>query len=372
MKFPRSGSASAILILATSTLPFVIPAKADLVWGDVGNDLILTANDDGAGVRVLVNLDLSLGATNHYPISITSSGGKLFWADNLTHKIHSSDMDGSAPNTVINLQPQIGSSAFPAAIASDGQFLYFTALGGRLWRCGFNGSNLTQLFLYNSVVGIDATGVLDALIWGDSYYFADSSTDTICRVKLDGTGGAVLVRMDGFFGDTDWNMRGISTDGQNLYWGAAGSGVSTGVFRCRLDGASPLLIASEDAPVNGVATDGQKLFYTRFGRTDIKSAPTSGPAGSLLVDLAPINLGNLPWDIVHVPKTEIPIVEIGTTTRVKFQTEVGKIYSIRASGTPGQGFVEIATLEGNGLMMSHADNRDLPAAQFYQVVITTP
>jgi hypothetical protein len=361
-----------ISILSISTFPIMLPANADLVWADVGNDLILTANDNGAGVRVLVNLDLSLGNANHNPVSITSSGGRLYWADDVTRKIHSSGMDGSAPNTVINLLTEIGSSAFPTAIASDGQFLYFTAQGGRLWRCGFNGSNLTQLFTYTSVLGLDAAGVLDALIWGDSYYFADSSTDTICRVKLDGTGGAVLVRMDDFFGDTDWLMRGISTDGQNLYWGAAGSGVSTGVFRCRLDGASPTLIVSENASVNGVTTDGQMLFYTRFGRTDIKSAPTNGPTGSLLVDLAPINLGNLPWDMVYVPKTAIPIVEIGTTSRVKFQTEVGKLYSIRAAGAPGQGFLEIATLVGNGLVMSYADNRDLPGEQFYQVVITTP
>lgn len=66
MKTPRLGHAPFILILAIGTFPFITPVKADLVWGDVGNDLILTVNDNGAGAQVLrFNLFSQAQSTAH-------------------------------------------------------------------------------------------------------------------------------------------------------------------------------------------------------------------------------------------------------------------------------------------------------------------
>lgn len=362
--------------LLALSLVCLVPLRADLYWTDVQRDLIVTAQDDGSNARVLVDLSAAFGppaGSGYNPVSLTAVAGSLYWTDNLTHKIYRVGLDGTSPAEVLNFTTASGlSNGAPAGLGSDGEFLYFAANGGRLWRCRLNGSELTQRFTFLSTVGLDASGILDGLVLGDSYYFADSGNDFIGRAKLDGSGGAVLVRMGNTFGTTDWVMRGIGTDGTHLFWGAANLGVSGGVFRVRLDGASPLRLISEVFWANGIGTDGTKLFYTLHATTGLKTSAIDGTGVRTLLDVGPVNLGAAPWDIVHVPTQEVPNVAVSTTTRLQFPSELGKIYSIRASDDLAQPFVEIASLRGTGLPLSYADNRALPGARFYRVVILTP
>jgi hypothetical protein len=130
-------------------------------------------------------------------------------------------------------------------------------------------------------------------------------------------------------------------------------------------------LVTEDSVPSGVATDGSRLFYTRFARTELKSATINGTDVRSLLNVGPLNLGSSPWDIVHVPTQEIPNVNITTTTRLEFPSEVGKIYSIRATEDLAKPFLEIASLSGTGLHLSYADNRPMVTARFYRVVIFT-
>jgi hypothetical protein len=355
----------------------VLPLRADLYWTDNQRDLILTANDAGTNPRVLVDISSAFGpptGSGYNPISLTAAAGSLFWTDNHTHKIYRCGLDGSSALTVLNFSSASGlSNGAPAGLGSDGTYLYFVANGGRLWRCRLDGSELSLRFTFLSTVGVDAAGILDGLVWGDSYYFADSGggNGRIGRAKLDGSGGSILVAMKGLFPADSWGMRGICTDGNFLYWGAFSSGMN-GVYRSHLDGSSPVRLVADSSIPLGVTSDGNRLYYSRFASTELKTAAIDGSDVRSLLDVGPPNLGSAPWDILHVPTQEIPNVSITTTTRLEFPSEVGKTYSIRATEDLASPFVEIASLPGTGLPLSYADNRPMPTARFYRVVIFTP
>lgn len=269
-------------------------AKADIAWVDVSLDGLYRAGNSGENATKILDFDAAFGSSNYSPQSMVAVGNHFYVVDQLEKRIYRCGLNGESPVSIVNTASTSFSSSFPVGIASDGTKLYFQ-LGRRLFSCGLDGSNLAEKFFPEIVVGGGSAPGL-SVIHGGWYYYTFGE-DGVARVKLDGSSGSVIVNMDTRFGQTDWVMGGIDTDGIYLYWCAYGDGAGA-IYRSSMDGSSPAVHIGTGSRIPvGLAVSASGIYYSEFAQNTIKKANLNGTGSTVISTIA----NSLTSDIAIVP-----------------------------------------------------------------------
>lgn len=271
-----------------------MPARADIAWLDVSSDGLYRSGNSGENATKILDFDASFGSSNYFPHSMVAVGNHFYVVDELEKRIYRCGLNGESPVSIVDTTTTSYQTSFPVGIASDGTKLYF-ALDHRLFSCGLDGSNLTNEFIPQILAG-GGSGPYHGVIH-DGWYYYTFHDDGVARVKLDGSTGAVIVNMDTSFGETDWVMRGIDTDGTYLYWCAYGDG-SGAIYRSNMDGSSPAVhIGTSSRIPLGLAVSASGIYYSEFAQATIKKANLNGTGSTVISNIA----NSLTWDIAIVP-----------------------------------------------------------------------
>ena len=273
----------------TAEIPVTASRGKDLLtifWTDDGTKKIQQATVEQA---IRSNLDpsdvedlVTQGLGNPAYIALDVAGGKMYWADNGTHKIQRANLDGS---DVQDLVTRTQGLSGPSGIALDveGGKMYWTDYGtGKIQRANLDGSNIEDLVtqgLRSSPRGI----ALD--VAGGKMYWTDYGTEKIQRANLDGSDVEDLVtRTQGLR-----SPRGIALDvaGGKMYWTDYGT---EKIQRANLDGSDVEDLVTRTQGLrspSGIALDvaGGKMYWTDDGYYGTKKIQRANLDGSDVEDL---------------------------------------------------------------------------------------
>jgi hypothetical protein len=246
-------------------------AGGKMYWTDFGTDRIHRANLDGSGVEGLLSgLGGSGGiipeANGPRYIALDIGGGKVYWTryNNNVTSINRANLDGTGAQSLVGLLGSIGGLALYPASGK----MYWTDYGAdKICRANLDGSGVEDLV----TTGLEMLQGIALDTVGGKMYWIDNGTDKIQRANLNGSGVEDLVTGLSY-------PRSIALDvaGGKMYWTDAGT---YKIQRANLDGSGveDLVTTGLDRP-GSIALDatGGKMYWMSSGVDKIQRANLDG------------------------------------------------------------------------------------------------
>lgn len=351
-----------------------LDAATKLYWADSTRAGIYCSDLDGSNATELIS---TIGT----PGSLTSDGTYLYWTNSIY--IYRADLDGGNvgihvdPGAILGAGPLENGLRVPGGLLVADNALFWTdVFQDGLFRTNLDGSGTIEVLNFVQDLPPLLGGnyaVPDLAEAGGLLYWPDLDTDTIVRATTNGASPTTLVT-----GGITNSYGGIAVAGSNIFWADALNGVS----KSDLSGGGEVEIITRTELGGGLirrlTVFGSNLFITVDGvagstAEGVFKSDLNGDGLVQIVDLHvqfPAAHGNGPRGIITVtPPGEVPVLEIELAPLLRFQTEVGKSYSVRASDTAEGPFVEIGLVTGDGGEGTFTDERVLSTKQFYRVLI---
>ncbi len=276
-----------------------------IYWVDIGqsvdpgfgDEVIRRANLDGTAVETI--LTTADGLRHPWAIQVDPAGGKIYWADGITQKIHRADLDGQNAGIIVDI-PSFRAADYGVGTTTADINFEFTQVGGLAldvvnhelyWTDYFAGdihrtsmdgavdvAEITQPVSGLSVPrGIAVDGVDGRIYWAEG-----GGGDSVSRAFTDGTGVEILVHKD-LGTRLKYPFRiGLDTIAGLMYWADRDTGL---IQRASLDGSGVTTILTleyEKKPGDFRATSPSGLALN----ISLDTAPTAPPP-----DPAPVDSG---------------------------------------------------------------------------------
>jgi hypothetical protein len=216
-------------------------AEGYVYWSDVDTvriDRISLSNLVGEPEGVITS---DLGFPQD--LRLSTPAGKLLWTDTTLRQIQTSGMDGSG------IAPVFSALSTTIAMDLDNQKIYAenrtSASRGAIVRFDLDGSN------FETVIDDVPTATSLAVDPAHGYVFWTSSSGL-----SDGNGGVYRVNFDGsdfreiFLMGSNLDAAGIAVDGEYVYWGQESEANRSDIYRMRLDGTAPEVVAQGYGLIN--------------------------------------------------------------------------------------------------------------------------
>jgi streptogramin lyase len=254
---------TASLSLATALALVLVPAAhAFIYWGDVGNNRIGRANNDGTGV------DPNFIQAGNQPSALAVDGAHIYWVNSAGNSIGRANVDGSGveSNFIAGIEQ-------PEGIAVNAQSIFWTTAKGLIGRADIDGATVNKDFITQADVPC-GVAVDSGHIWWVDDRLAES---TIGRAGLD---GAFVQPNYAEIGSAF--PCGLTVNSASVYWSDTGF-LGGGSLIGRVDVATgksvdQSFIAGGSAPC-GIALDSAShLYWANEGSDAIARADSDGTA----------------------------------------------------------------------------------------------
>lgn len=200
-------------------------------YGDASANIVRVSTAGGSSASVVPGANLKS--------QIAVDGTDVFWVS--TTNIATAPI---ATGTIQNLAPESG---FVADLIVDSQNVYWVSSGATINRVHRDGTGLTALASNLSFVRALAADA-NYIYWGNE------TTGEIMRVGKDGTGATQI----------SWGARpplyGITVQGGYVYWSSQQQ-----IFKARVTGGPPTLVAYGSDPSHGFLFLGSSLYWAGCG-----------------------------------------------------------------------------------------------------------
>ena len=198
---------------------------------------------------------------NLVPASATGvavTGAHVYWANTARGSIARANVDGSGVE-----EDFIAGLGIPRWVAVDGEYIYWTGLGGPIGRARLDGGMAEPNFINN-------TDKLQGIaVGGGKLYWADESNHSIARANVDGS----AVEPDFHPLNRTEFPQGVAVDGSHIYW--TENEPTSYVSRSDLDGTHEIFAyIGSGEEVRGIAVDGLHVYWAtqnagRIGRVGL-------------------------------------------------------------------------------------------------------
>ncbi len=201
-----------------------------LYWVDSGNEAIQRSELDGSNPQTIVDLKALFGTTTDYGLrylAVDAPAGKMYWTDSGPGRIQRANLDGSNVETLIS--GFTGGGLRGIAIDSAAGKLYWADFSaGKIQCANLDGSGIQDL-ITSGVTGVREIA-LD--VAAGKLYFAGYTSHDVRRANLDGSNVEVL-----WSGDTTSTPAGLTLDtaAGKMYWSDTGT---DRIYRADLNGSN--------------------------------------------------------------------------------------------------------------------------------------
>ncbi len=294
-----TGVLTTLLIFATVGPGQVLAGQ--IYWTDRGYNnqnrpSIRRGEMDGSGFETL--LDWTDGLSQLRGIALDVAGGKMYFADNGTNRIHRADLNGENLETLVSDTPQTRID-FPADVELDldARKIYWTDPNrDKISRADFDGNNVEILYS-----GLSNPYFFDLDTANGEIYWAENNSGVIHVSKMDGTGHVRDLNVQGN------RVRDVAVDlaGGKIYWGERASSI---IRSANLDGTGATTLFNAADKPHGVEIDvaGGMVYWNDTDGRSVNRGPMDGTGQ---FERLYYDLSYNPWDLELVPD---PIPEPST------------------------------------------------------------
>jgi hypothetical protein len=210
-----------------------------------GND-IWAANLEGTNPQDLIPEPTTFEPT----IGLAVDSSYFYWINTDTNAVRRANLDGSNPQDLVPGDLALADSG----LAVDASHLYWTNFNdGTIRQANLNGSN-PQVIVHGQAVpfgiAVDASHL----------YWTNDGDGTIWRANLVGTNAQSIVQ-----GEGQNSLFAVAVDGTHLYWTNRSQGT---VMLANLDGTNPVQLAQGQDQPQGIAVDGNYVYWSILGGQD--------------------------------------------------------------------------------------------------------
>jgi hypothetical protein len=281
-----------LAVLLVAGLAFTPTADARIYWSDLDTGNIGRANLNGAGI----NRHFIRGPVT--PAGLTVAGRHIYWADSNRDTIGRARLDGSGVNESLVRVPD---PFTPYDVAVNARYIYWPNAATFIGRAKLNGSGVQPKFITTSPHGSTFSVAVNTrrLFWTTNVqeYFWPNSLDMIGRANPDGSGvKRKLANLHHSGPDS------IAVRGRYMYWV---SETRNSISRARLDGTGVQLwfirnIGGSVRSPRGITVEGNHIYWTNVSNTEPGTIGRANLDGSG-VRRSFIKTGGGPWDVAVVP-----------------------------------------------------------------------
>ena len=225
-----------------------------------GSKSVDSGNAEGiSNIQDLITTGLSL------PVGIEIYENKLYFSDDLTFNIRSSDLDGSNVQTLVSGLP----NPYGMDVYEDKMY-WVDPVAGTVSSANLDGTNMQNL-----VTGLSSAR--DIVVHDDKIYWTDSGTNKVQRSNLDGSNVEDLVTSTDGLSDP----YGLTIHNNQVYWTDSGTDK---IQRSNLDGSNVEdLVTTGLSNPKGITIHNDQIYWTDSGTNKIQR---SNLDGSNVEDLA--------------------------------------------------------------------------------------
>jgi len=122
-----------------------------LFWADEDRAAIFTSNLDGTAARTLVDLEVALGSGTYQPEGVATDGEWVYWTDEFQDGVYRATISGALVSLIVDFDSTFGGTSgvadyFSLGLATDRDFLYWTSRAtGVIYRAAPDGSGATAI-----------------------------------------------------------------------------------------------------------------------------------------------------------------------------------------------------------------------------------
>ncbi|MBA3396421.1 MAG: hypothetical protein H0T89_27570 [Deltaproteobacteria bacterium] len=224
------------------------------------------------------------------PSSLDATTDRLYWVNTGTHSMDFRDGSVRWSAKTGGADNELATSYFPAALAVDGDTVYWVEIDGqRVRQIGTSGTGAMTLDdspTHKTSIAVTPTRI----VWTASSDMAD--VVSMNRVSGDRT----------TLSTAEYSPGSAVVIGDDVYWVVRHALSDSGSIRVSRNGAAPVDIVSDEYYPAGLVADGSSLYWTSDGRIRTV-ALAGGAARSLVTERGAI--GGLAIDAEHVYWSEL-------------------------------------------------------------------
>jgi virginiamycin B lyase len=248
------GTACAVAVGVLGAAPAAwASSPPSLYWTNDGSGAIGSSNLGGT------NPNATFITGGSAPVGVIVDASHIYWANIGDGTIGRANLDGTS-----STQSFITGANEPSAVAVSGSHIYWANFGaGTIGEANLDGSDVNQSFITGANL---PNGVA---VDGSHIYWSNQLADTIGRANLDGS----AVNQN-FIATGASGLGRITVDGSHIYWSNQSGGT---IGEANLDGTAvnQSFITGANDP-NGVAVDGSHIYWSNFGSGTIGAANLDG------------------------------------------------------------------------------------------------
>lgn len=163
-----------------------------LYWADYTANVIKSAKlSDGTDIRtVIVNADNSPGSYKG-PLALILSGGRLYWAGDVSGKIESCALDGSDRKDAVTTGAN--SQSVNSLAIYDGKIYWNDYAANRIRRASLTGDGIETVVSAADDTAGAVKGVTAIAVMGGKLYWSCESDGSVRSINVDGSGSAETI-----------------------------------------------------------------------------------------------------------------------------------------------------------------------------------